>query len=647
MEFYNNRAIQILELFIKSKKSMTSDQIAVSMGVSSRTVRNDIKELNVYLKSCRARIASKSGEGFSLVIQDGELFQKMWHSLHEKGGKKKLPNIIPSNPQDRVGYLISRLLVTSLNVGEYVDFYDLEEELYVGNATLKRDFRAIEKVLAQYGLKISITKKCGVRITGDEAKIRYCISEYVFNNANAILLEDNPFYKLFAQLEVERVRTILRGAISNYSLRLSDTAFKNLLIHILIMLKRYENAGVVVYQPDVIEAFRGCREYSCAKEIANEIRMQEDLDIGDEVYYITQHLLSSQRFLGENEGGGSHYKGTQDILMKIKVRTGIDLSDDELLITGLDTHLSAALQRLRFNMNIRNEVLDMIKSSYPLAFELAVLAGEVIEEDYRLQMKESEIGYMAIHFAVALGRKGLSTEEAMKTAMIVCGEGRATAMLLKEKIKQVFSDRIEIIRVCPVSDLTKGMVDSVDFVFTTVDLEGYGSEKIKRVKIFLDDADIREISQLLRTNSSKVGVNFRDIFREDLFFKGLNLKSREEVLQYLTDILVEKKDITESVRQSIFKREEMATTELGCFVAIPHALLNDMENATIAVAILKKPIIWEKEKVQVVLVLNIPKSKNEVWEVVFKRVYQELIVEQGVSWLIKNQDYKEFIEKLE
>lgn len=647
LEFYNKRAIQILELLKKSKKSMTSDQIAVSMGVSSRTVRNDIKELNAYLKACQAEIVSKSGEGVLLVIRDEELFQKMKHSLDEMKSEKKLPNIIPSNPQDRVRYIISRLLIASLNVGENIDFYDLEEELYVGTSTLKKDLRMMEKILQQYGLKISITKKSGVKITGDEAKVRYCISEYVFNNVGTISLEDNPFYKeLFTEQEVNSIRKILSEAIFNYSLRLSDTAFKNLLIHILIMLKRYENAGAVVYQPDIIEAFKGRKEYCCAKEIANEICMQTKVEIGDEVYYITQHLMSSQRFLGENDGNGYHYKGTQDILVKIKEQTGIDLSDDDLLITGLDTHLSAALQRLKFNMNIRNEVLDMVKTSYPLAFELAVLAGEVIETDYRLQMKESEIGYMAIHFAVALGRKGLSTEEMIKTAIIVCGAGRVTAMLMKEKIKQIFSDRIEIIQVCSVRDLTQEMIDSVDFVFTTVNLEGYSSEKIRRVKMFLDDADIRGISQALKINNTRDGVNFRAIFREDLFFTGLNLKTREAVLTYLTDILVEKKCISESVRQSIFKREEMATTELGCFVAIPHALLNDMENATVAVAILKKPIIWEKEKVQVVLVLNIPKSKNGVWEIVFKRLYRELIMEQGVTWLIKNQKYKEFIEKL-
>ena len=51
----------------------------------------------------------------------------------------------------------------------------------------------------------------------------------------------------------------------------------------------------------------------------------------------------------------------------IRSGTGIDLSDDNQLINGLAMHLSAALQRLRFDMNIRNEFLDSIKNLYPLA----------------------------------------------------------------------------------------------------------------------------------------------------------------------------------------------------------------------------------------------------------------------------------------
>ncbi len=646
LKFINQRGIQILELLKKSDRPMTSSQIAVLMEISSRTVRNEIKEINQILEKYGAKIISKNGLGFVLTIYDENKFQEFLKEFVQTGIKKL--NIIPSNPQDRVGYIISRILHTSLKVGEKIEWYDLEEELHIGSTTLRNDFNTVREVLSRYELKISITKKHGIRIIGEEAGIRYCISEYAFNNSSVISLENSPIYgQLFYETEVQKIREILKQAISDYDLKLTDLAFKNLLIHILIMMKRYAKACVVLYQPDTIEAFKERKEYLCAKEIAKKIKEEMQEDIGVEVYYITQHLMSSQRFLEENSGSRYRYQGTQNILETIHEQTGIDLTDDEGLITGLDTHLSIALQRLKFNMNIRNEVLDLIKSCYPLAFELAVLAGGVIEKEFNLQMKENELGFMAVHFAAALGRKGISNEEESKSAVIVCDAGRSIAVLIKEKINQLFSDRIKIIGVYRTSDLTNKMIDSVDLVIATVDIAAFHSEKIVNVKVFFEEDDVRKISYALKHKNSMENLKYKSVFRKDLFFTGLNLKTKDEVLTYLTDVLMEKGYITENVKQSIFKREELATTEIGCLMAIPHALLNDMEDVTVAVAILKKPIVWDKEKVQVVLMLNIPKNKNSVWEGIFKKVYRELISEQGVTWLIKNQDYEEFIEKIE
>ena len=58
-------------------------------------------------------------------------------------------------------------------------------------------------------------------------------------------------------------------------------------------------------------------------------------------------------------------------------------------------------------------------------------------------------------------------------------------------------------------------------------------------------------------------------------------------------------------------------------------------------------ILWENEKVQVILLLNVPKSQYNMWEVVFKRLYQYLIGDQGVTKLIKDKDYDDFIRHLE
>ena len=237
MEISNKRCIQILKLLLKNKECMTGDNLAVAIGVSSRTIRNDMKDLNRALEDHGASVVSEIGQGYYLKIEDQEKFLAFQNEMEEQKREKDFKNIIPSEPEDRVKYIISKLLLSILNGRkEKIEFFDLEEELFISTSTLKKDFRNIDKVLKPYDLKISITKKDGVKIVGDEAKIRYCISEYIFNSKGYFGIEENQFYQsIFKEQEIEKLREILLDVISVYNLRLTDLAFKNVLIHSLIL----------------------------------------------------------------------------------------------------------------------------------------------------------------------------------------------------------------------------------------------------------------------------------------------------------------------------------------------------------------------------------------------------------------------------
>lgn len=649
MEISNKRCIQILDLLLKHER-MTGDQLAVSVGVSSRTIRNDMKDLNSGLENHGACVVSEIGQGYYLKITNREKFLEFQDRMEQQNREKNFQNIIPSEPEDRVRYIISKLLLASLNERkEKLEFFDLEEELFISTSTLKKDFRSIDKILKKYDLKISITKKNGVKIVGEEAKIRYCISEYIFNSKGFFGIEENQFYQsIFTKHEIERLRSVLLDVLSEYHLRLTDIAFKNVLIHSLIMLKRFARQRSVTYKKSDIDAFEEKKEFRCAKDIIERIQKEFGIDLGNEVYYLTQHLVSSQRFLIDDPQDDYEYKEEiEKILWSIKMETGIDLSDDKQLINGLAMHLSAAVQRMRFDMNIRNEFLDSIKNMYPMAFELAVLAGEVIEEKFRFKTTENEIGFLAMHFGAALERKGLNRKSRRKKAVIVCIAGVATAMLLKEKIQQNFGHRIDVVKTCPQQEVTGELIEQVDLVLTTVELPDFKSDKIKKINLFLEESDIRVIKRVLKESDQETRINYREIFREDLFFFDEDFKEKGQILAYMTKKMNQKGFMSEDAAQSVLKREEMATTELGNLVAIPHAMSNDSGEAVVSVMILKKPILWENEKVQVVLLLNIPKGQYSIWEIVFKRLYHYLIDHQGVSRLIKDQNYEEFIDQLE
>lgn len=136
MELSNKRCIRTLHLLLKSRDTVTGENLGVSIGVSSRTIRNDIKELNQILKDYGACVVSEISQGYHLRIEDQEKFSGFLKGLERQKKGRDFQNIIPSEPEDRVRYIISKLLLASLNGSqEIIDFFDLEEELFISTST--------------------------------------------------------------------------------------------------------------------------------------------------------------------------------------------------------------------------------------------------------------------------------------------------------------------------------------------------------------------------------------------------------------------------------------------------------------------------------------------------------------------------------
>lgn len=650
MELYNKRMIQILDMLIRNKKVLSSDQIALSIGVSSRTIRNDIKELNTLMKHHGASILSEAGSGFYLKVDDQDAFQKLRKEIAEDE-EGEPDNIIPSDPKERANYIMQKLLKSTLDSAVVIDPYDLADEVFISMSTLKKDIKQIDKLLERFSLKVGISQKKGVHIIGDEANIRYCISEFIFKHNDLDLEKENQFLDDLIDLDIyQQIKEILLDIMQKYEIRLTDIAFKNLIVHIVIIMKRAKHQQRIDYDEDEIKNLESHVEFLAAKDVLDKIHQEMKLDITDEVHYLTQHLISSKKFLttdfANDQEEYQFKKEIQAILYRIKEETSVDLSDDIQLINGLAVHLSVALQRLRFHMNVRNDFLDYMKNNYPFAFELAVKASEFVESAFHIKTNENEIGLLAIHFGAALERKGLNEKKKTFEACIVCATGMATAMLMKERVKQFFQDRIHIVKTCPLYEVNQELIDSMDIILTTVPIKDFQSEKIVQTQLLLDMQDVKNIEAFI-SDHSITNAQFKEIFREDLYFSNIHLKTRDEVLHYITDQMVEKGYMNQQTKQSVFKREEMATTELGSLVAMPHSIDSDKEEASVSVTILDKPMIWDQEKVQVVILLNIPKSKYQMWENVFKTLYNFLIRDFGVGKLTKGCTYDEFIRDLE
>ncbi|WP_175495331.1 BglG family transcription antiterminator [Gracilibacillus orientalis] len=642
MKLLNKREVEILHLLRNSKGVQTGKSLSLLLEVTTRTIRNDIKKLNETMSKHGAEIVSHKGKGYELEIREDDAFQKLYSDYITIIQNNSTINIHRSEGDDLEEQIIRKILMNCLtNTSVYQE--ELAEELFISLSALKSYISLVKTKISKYGLELITDRFNGIKVKGNEDKIRFCISQHLFNHQSIGVYND-----LFPDNEIKRLKDITLQVLLSNHLKLTDVALENLIIHIEITIRRYLNNRLLDYQVNITETLKATKEYKVANEIIQEINTKLKINIEPEIFYITQHLLASSR-LYRKDIDFKEYKKMEDMLDKvlheIKEKTSINFSGDRKLVDGLIIHLSVALKRIEYQMNIRNEVLNSIKNNYPLAFQLAAIASNKIYELTNLHIDENEIGFLAIHFGVALEKKGLNNQD-VKKIMIVCGSGLATASLIREKILNYYGHQVSVVETISLIEFNESLLEQVDIVVSTVPID-IESDKIFTVNPILSNNDLSLIKRKVMEDRHETDViHFSNIFKSDLFIKNIDLPSKEEVLHFITNLMHSKQYIDQYTKQSIYERERMASTELSNLLAIPHPLDNNMQETTIAVCILNKPIIWDREKVQVIIILSVPKDKQKTWEVIFKQLYFFLIEEFGITKLISTYDYDDFIRNL-
>ncbi len=646
MQIQNKRILSILKILDKDLRPLSGENIATIIGVSRSTIRRDLKELNSLLLKHGAQILSEAGTGYRLIINNHKQYAVLKERYHFHSSTNYITdNIVPSDYNDRISFIITRILLNSLH-NKIVNQEELAEELFISLSTLKKYLSDIKKSLSRFNLELIADRFNGIKINGNEVNIRYCISEYVFNQDDLLNLSNNKFVNdIFPQEEIDAVKRILLKVILKYDIHLTDIAFKNLLVHIIITMCRSNSENTIEYTIDERQKLLQSTYFVPAKEILSIIHQQMGINLENECYYLTQHFIASQKFIESAKVRDDCQQLIIDILNKIRINTGIDLSNDTELISGLTIHLIAAINRLKFNMNIRNGVLESIKNNYPLAFEMAIIASEIIEKEENVKTNENEIGFLAIHFGAALERNQLH-KEMDKTAIIVCSTGLSTALLLKSKLQRRFGGILKILQVMSCYELTDEIIQNVDFIFSTVPIPHITNNKIILVKPIMTEKDLSKVEQQLTKTADSANTDYRKFFKESLFISNLQATSVHEIISTMADMMIAQNYIDNNVKESIFARENIASTEIGGLIAIPHAIENHMNEIAIAVSILQEPIIWHKEKVQVVFMLSVPKRLYKLWEGIFKSIYLSFIDKYGAYKLTANPQYKTLLDLL-
>lgn len=519
MEMLTSRQVEFVKLLLEENEYKPIKYFTEKLNVSDKTLQKDLKIIGNYIARFNINIDAKRGHG--ILIN------------REANGNIELINNLNLNLKDKNSISIDQrrieiLKMLLLNSNSSTSINQLSEKYYVSKTSIVNDLKYIEEWLKNYNITLSKTLE-GTKIVGKEADIRKAIAsllEDILNNNDG---EDeiqeftridvatfSALLKIFDLDSITFIESIIWELEKDLDYYITQPYYINLITHILICLKRLKEGNQIEINEERIKNIDNLnkRVYDNVVNLVNKIYEKYGvLTSNEEIYYIYKYIVSSGfgNTLDNNMKVSENYINNSEEVTKMMIDImslflGVDLSQDELLSRGLLLHMKPMLNRLKYDIQIKNPLFKEIEERFTEILGLCRLSIEIMSEYYNLSnISMDEISYLATYFQAALEN---STSE--KRVLVVCHSGYGTSQLLAARLKKAFP-QWTIVDVVSVHMLKNMDMSDIDFIVSTVDVDIKDKMHIV-VSALLMDSDIKNIKNtLMNTSMNNKNIDLKSL----------------------------------------------------------------------------------------------------------------------------------------
>ncbi|WP_300743749.1 transcription antiterminator [uncultured Brachyspira sp.] len=594
---------------------ITAEALSKQLNVSEKTIRTKVKEINYELQKFNIKIESKPRYGYKLICDNYDSFKSI----------DLISNI--NNDMDYRIRIIFKYLI-ELDSG-YIKSDDICDSLDISKTTLTNILKIMEYNLKYHNLKLERRPNYGIKLIGNEFDIRNFI---ICNYLNDFLYENNMNDKLIG---------IIINFLNKHEIKFSEINLENFIQYINVSINRIKNNKFICNsENDIIKDI--AEEIKLSEELIKQIQNEIDIEFNDtEVLFIAIHIASKNLFSINKNYNSVIQDKFSDIIDKmldmVYKNLKIDLRNNFNLILLLNQHMIPLDIRIRYNIFQKNPMLNDIKNNYSLSFLLASESAAILKDYYNKDISEDEIGYLALLFQIGLEETVESINKI--NILIVCGSGKTTSNLLVTKYRKEFNDYIENIYAADLIGLKDFDFSKVDYVFSTVPINLKLPIPIVYISNFLKSDDIINVKNTFESLNRNIIL---DYYKEEMFTTDIKGDTKEEVIKNICEEIKKYKSIPDNFYELVMKREQLAETDIGNLVAIPHPIEVVTKDTFVYVAVLDKPILWQKNNVQVVFLISVSNNNDDLKHF-YEYTINFLLNENSVKKLIDNKTFDNLI----
>lgn len=622
---------------------MATGKIAKEVGLSEKSVRNKLNELDDFLTQNNLGIIQRKPR-VGIWLEISEEKKEKLEAYLDRPGELQLESY---NPKERVTEALKVLF--NLRPWQTITTQKLSEKLYLSVPTMLKVMKECEEWLSYYNIKLVNERSRGYRLLSRENEYRIALRNLMMERSTSATINQNLDY-FFPNIDVSTVRKCIIQAENEWDYRFTDESFYEILIYCCIAYQRkeFDNPLMMENHMEELEILQKYNEYAFTVAIFEKLEEVFHVRFSQEdILFLSIQILCS-KFIGisEIEITLEQVKKYDNQLVKFVDRLltvignimNVDLVSDQKVKESLIVHLRPTIFRLRYGTPQSNDLIDFIKKEYKNVFRASWAISILFEECYNVQITEDEIGYIVLYIQAAIERKIHQYK-----AVLLTNSNMGHAQLMKERIKKVVPE-IRSLEIVSTHDFKLHDYYDIDIIISSKEIK-VKDKRIVVIPNILSENGILALRNYLDTINSNVSENpFSPecclLFSPELIFTHMKVQSKEEILKVMSDAMKEKGVVTEEFFDTVMERENKTTTTIGNGVSLPHGSPVAVNESKVAIAILDEPVMWDDEPVEIVFLLGFKLiTKDEINRIqLFYKEYVSLIDTDEKILMLKSME---------
>lgn len=532
----HSRQKKILSILNAKHDIATGKEISAKIGVSERTIRTDISQMNEILKPYEIEIISIHGKGYKLSIKERSVFLKLFSEKESVVTK-----------EDRLRTFILRLLKED----DWLDIGILEDEMFVSHTTLEMDIKDIKRKISKQHPFLGVERKGNlIKFEDDERKrrdllTRFYVENWDYDSKEGIVLSDN---ELGAD-EIKSIQQILKNRLMYSKAYMDDYSFIYLTLAIYVLHIRLESGRKISSDRQYVEGME--------LKIDNDIEIVLNLlnarwgheldeaeyaymsDIKEQLVFLSKRTYSKNYVLSKTDI--SCHRIVDEILDELNDEYGIDFTTDDKLFVDLTRHVQAIESGI-IATSIQNHVLgDALRKRHSFLGDIAHRLSMKISEKCNVELGIEEEDFI-LPFLI-LAEENLYKKKRGKgiPTAVISHYNESMTHYLMSHLERNYGDVLDLKG--PYAIHAKDMIDrdKTMLVLTTVQMKSFESffkVPILTVSPLMESADKRGIDLYLASLKHNFLYQIPERKMEEYFPKNLRyeIKEKSNLISILNDM---------------------------------------------------------------------------------------------------------------